>query len=77
MPDAKIASVSVSRTENFKDELPQLMIRIRQGAGTPEQWPNADAVVKIQELQELQNPEPSWVLLQNVRQRVPEGQHGS
>ena len=40
MPDAKIASVSGSRTENFKDELPQLMTRMRQGAGTLEQWPN-------------------------------------
>src|SRR6476660_8918067 len=45
MPEAKSVSVTVSRTENFREELPQLMTRMGWGAATFEQWLKVNGVV--------------------------------
>ena len=60
IPDANTASVSGSRTENFRDELPQLMTRIGKSADTPEQLPNGKGIV---------NPEGGWIPLDRARSR--------
>jgi hypothetical protein len=39
MPEANTASVSGSKTENFREELPLLMTRIEEAKGTSQEWP--------------------------------------
>jgi len=49
IPDANTASVSGSSTENFRDELPQLMTRIGKRASTRAEWRNGHGIVNPRE----------------------------
>jgi hypothetical protein len=49
MPEANAASVSGSRIENFRDELPQLMTSIGAADDTLAEWPNRYRIVNLGE----------------------------